>query len=402
MIPAAALEELKQRNPCDVVAGQWVTLRRGGKLGQVGPCPLHSPNPNARDSTAFECDAERWVCASCQDGGDVVKLVALHHGLRPREDFLEVVKLLGGAAELSADRAAELQRERALRESKREREANAYRERERRTAFDMWLAADSLIGSPAETYLREKRAIAELPFRPHLRFAPIAAYFHGHADNEIGRKVPRVVHRGPAMLAPIVDAEGRFRGVHMTWLDLARPSGKAAIADPDHAGVELQAKKVRGSQGGNAIRLVPGVKPRRLYLGEGIETVLSVWFALMRAGRSDDLGAAFWAGVSMGNIGGRSAESVPHPTLKDAAGRTRRVPGPAADPASRTIAIPDSVEDLILLGDGDSDRFTTQCALARAAERFNAPSSKTSIGRRVRAAWAPDGMDFNDVLRAVA
>jgi hypothetical protein len=58
------------------------------------------------------------------------------------------------------------------------------------------------------------------------------------------------------------------------------------------------------------------------------------------------------------------------------------------------IAVPDSISDIVLLGDGDSDRFVTGCALVRAAARFARP------GRTVRAAWAPAGKDFNDLLRA--
>jgi hypothetical protein len=34
------------------------------------------------------------------------------------------------------------------------------------------------------------------------------------------------------------------------------------------------------------------------------------------------------------------------------------------------IEIPDSVTEIFLLGDGDSDRFGTECPLARAAARY--------------------------------
>jgi hypothetical protein len=203
------------------------------------------------------------------------------------------------------------------------------------------------------------------------------------------------------MLAPIVDAKGKFRALHTTWLDLNRPNGKALIKDPE-TGDELPAKKVRGSKAGNAIHLVHATeRPHTLFIGEGIETVLSVWLALRmdRERNNDALGMVnmiFWSAVDLGNIGGRAAETVPHPARKTAGGRVQRVPGPEPDMASPAIAIPDSVTDLVLLGDGDSDRFTTQCALARAARRYAAP------GRTVRVAWAPDGEDFNDELRKAA
>jgi len=47
MVSQVALAELKLRNPCDQVAGQWVALREHGKK-LIGPCPLHSPDPRAR------------------------------------------------------------------------------------------------------------------------------------------------------------------------------------------------------------------------------------------------------------------------------------------------------------------------------------------------------------------
>ena len=62
----------------------------------------------------------------------------------------------------------------------------------------------------------------------------------------------------------------------------------------------------------------------------------------------------------------------------------------------------------IILGDGDSDRFITERTLRRAAARWARPSSSDAIGqqtiqgRTIKVAWAPPGMDFNDVLRGAA
>jgi hypothetical protein len=64
MISHAALAELKELHPCDAVVARWgVALRKQGKKF-MGPCPLHSPNLQARDTTSFECDADGWVCAA--------------------------------------------------------------------------------------------------------------------------------------------------------------------------------------------------------------------------------------------------------------------------------------------------------------------------------------------------
>jgi hypothetical protein len=229
-----------------------------------------------------------------------------------------------------------------------------------------------------------------LPARLNVRYAPIVAFFHGSEVNEIGREVPRVIYRGPAMLAPIVDASGIFRGVHITWIDLAQPNGKAVILDPDDDGARLKPKKIRGSMGGYVIRLAgPAAAPISpsqgspdeaqqkvvgftVHAGEGIETVLSVYAALSLAGR-DVSGDYFVSTIDLGNLAGRAAESVRHPTLKDKAGRTKRVPGPQPDLNDRGFWLPPGASHVVLLGDGDSDPFETQCALRRASLRVQMP-----------------------------
>jgi CHC2 zinc finger len=367
MISEAALADLKLRNPCHQVAAQYVKLRpRGDRF--IGPCPIHSTNPQARDATSFDCDADGWRCAVCHDGGDVIKLVAHCHGLDPRADFLEAVRLLGGVAKLSPERAAELEREREIRQNRYEQEASEFRERERRKAFDMWNVGERWPNTPVEQYLK-LRGLGRLPERLPLRYAPMVAYFHGEQVNEHGCKAPRPIYRGRAMLAAITNASGVFRAVHCTWLDLDRPNGKAHILDPG-SGEVLPSKKVRGSKSANVIRLVDAdAAASRLVLGEGIETVLSAWMALTEAGL--DLSAtSFWSAIDLGNLAGKAAAGVAHPTLKDGRGRPRQVPGPQPDFDAPGIMVPAGVSDVVLLGDGDSDRFNTECSLARASLRF--------------------------------
>jgi DNA primase len=98
LISEQALADLKARNPVDEVAQRWVTLRRKGN-GFVGPCPFHSKDPQARDSTSFECWSDAWICAVCCDGGDVIKLVMMHEGI----DFLAAVEWLGGAQQVDPE-----------------------------------------------------------------------------------------------------------------------------------------------------------------------------------------------------------------------------------------------------------------------------------------------------------
>jgi hypothetical protein len=386
-ISDSALDELRSRNPVPEYAGKGVRLRKSGSKW-IGPCPIHSPDPQARDSTSFECWADGWVCATCEIGGDVISLVQKVEG----KTFLEAVEWLGGAPEINAARAAELDEARKRKEVERERESARYREKERGALWDIWLRAGPVAGPPADrccysstaTYFRLRDL--EVPPGVRLRCVPDMPYFVPRGRDQV------VIHRGPALVAPIMRPDAHFGGLHFTYIDLSQPKGKLAIADPE-TGEQLPAKKVRGSKRGGYIDLVRCKRPRRLVIGEGIETVLSVWTALTALGR-DLSDTTFWSSVDLGNLGGKAADTVAHPTLKTAAGRAQRVPGPTPDMAAAGIPIPDSVEDVVILGDGDSDRLTTRCAIVRAAARFARP------GRSVRVAWAPDGRDFNDLRRA--
>lgn len=381
MISEAALEDLRARNPVPDIAGSWVSLRRGSKAGRmVGPCPMHSTNPQARDSVSFECWAEGWVCAACQDGGDVIRLVEL----RERLDFRGAVAWLGGAQEVDPEEEARRARERAERKARAEAQAATYRERERRKMHARWEASLPLAGSPAQDYLALRGLTA--PPTAHLRFHPRMPYYVPTGKDW------RQVHEGPAMLAGIIGPDGRFAGVHITWLNLSTPKGKAELFDPQ-TGEVLPAKKVRGSAGGGRIELLRSPGAPCLIIGEGIETVLSVYTALLETGRSLH-GIAMWSAISLGNLAGGAARDSRgrHPTAKDKAGRALRVPGPVPDFESKAVPIPDHVRDLRLLGDGDSDPFTTRLAMDRAAARHAAPE------RRVSIAWPEPGRDFNSMV----
>lgn len=395
MIPARALDELRARHPCDAVAGQWVKLRkRGGRRGKsVGPCPFCSDNKTSKTAARFEADALSWVCAVCPDGGDVIRLVAKRNGLDPERDFLRVVDLLGGvdvkAVDPAEEAAAEAERER--KRVAREADNARYRERERNRLWAMWERGASWRGTPVEEYLRLRlgHAIPRDAGRPLYRGLRYLADGCLFAD---GGERAELVHRGPTMLAPIVGNDGRFAGLHMTFLDLRAPKGKVVL---EHNGDALPAKKTRGSKAGGHIELIWAPAASRLVLGEGIEKVLAVWLSMVLAGR-DVAGTAFWTSVDLGNLGGRALETVPHPTLKTDRGRAQRVPGAEPDLDAPSIAVPDSVTELLLLGDSTSDSFLTKCTLDRAAARY------ARADRVVRQVWAPPGADFDDVLREAA
>jgi CHC2 zinc finger len=382
MISDAALSQLKADNPCDELAARFVRLRKHGKK-LTGPCPMCSKDRQSKTDSRFDCNFEGWTCAACSDGGDCVALVMRIEGC----DFKGAVEWLGGARESNPAETARREQERTAANEEREREAQQFRERERGTLHDIWNHAIAPAGTAVEAYL----AVRGLPLPPdagkRLRCVPEMPYFlHG------GRDAP-VLWRGPAMVAPIVGPDGKFKGLHFTYLDPSEPKGKARILHPE-TGELMPAKKVRGTKAGGSILLVKPPQPAtRSFIGEGIETVLTVWHALNELGR-DLLATEFRSAIDLGNLGGKAAATIVHPTLKDAAGRARRVPGPDPVFSSPAIAVSPEITDIVLLGDGDSDPVVTRCALHRAQMRTMAEVEE----RSVRVAWAPEGIDFNDML----
>ena len=376
-LSAAEIEDLKARNPCNSIAARWVTLRAHGQR-MVGPCPICSQDPTSRTATRFEVWADGWVCAVCADGGDVIRLICKHENI----GFEQAIDFLGGTRAIDPAEAERAEKWRAMQRLRAEKEARLFREKERRKLWKMWQTASIIDGSPVMEYLRRRGISIEIS-SGRLRFLDDCPMY---ADGS-GRSPP--IHRGPAMLAAIAGGDGRFAALHLTWIDLDQAKGKAIVRDPG-SGEILPAKKVRGSKAGGHIELLSRAAPRRLIVGEGIETVASVWQGLANCGH-DLSETAFWSAVDLGNLAGRSIETVRHPSLKDASGRARHIPGPDPDIKSPALIIPDSVEQIILLGDGDSDRFLTELALLRASRRYG-------TGRSVVVAWAPASLDFNDLI----
>lgn len=395
LLTPAQIDDLKRRNPCHGVAGQWVSLRPKGK-GYVGPCPLHSKDSQARDSTSFECDDAGWKCAVCTDGGDVIKLVALVHGLDPARDFRKAIGLLpNGPGPVDQAEAEKAEAWRQEREAQRQAEHNQWRERARGRAYKMLKYTGPLKGSAGERYLQLRLGARDTAPAPHarsVRFDPAARYYVED------RPQWRLVHTGPAIVSVIArqdeSGEARFLGLHRTFIDLDNPPKfKARIVDPK-TGDALQAKTMHGAKKGGHIDLFGAAEPETVLLGEGLEKVAAVWAALTEGGRDVATWAA-WSAGDLGNMGGKAAATVAHPTLASQKGRRLRVGGPLPDLGSPGILLPASVKRVILLGDSTSDSFTTQCAMARAAARFKAQREDIEVA----VAWGPEGQDFDDVLR---
>ena len=144
----------------------------------------------------------------------------------------------------------------------------------------------------------------------------------------------------PALLG-LVSIDRRIAAVHRTFL-APDGSGKAPVAKP---------KMVLGPAGGGAIRF--GLPASKLLVAEGIETTLSVMQALPRR--------TYWCGVSLWNMA--------------------------------RLRLPDGVAEVTLLMDSDmKDPDTGRKALEAARIHYG------NQGVKLRAAWAPPGKDFNDVL----
>ncbi len=378
----------------DVVARANVTLR--GTSEKTGPCP----GCGGRDRFGYNVRDDVWSCR--QGGGDPIggDVIALTMHVESC-DFLEAVERLTGeppprgeGMRLSPEEVAAREKARADRAAAAEAAQNDFRERERRRCIGFYADAHPAPGSAVEAYLRLRSV--SLPRSATIRCAPRFPLWDERTVN--GQRKTVKVHEGPAMIAAIAGPDGRLAGVHITWIDLADPEGKARVTDPE-TGEVTPAKKMRGSAKRGHIRLTNPASPTRLVVGEGIETTLSVRQAEIAQGR-DVSTTAYWSALSLGNLGGRHAELVRHPTERrlDAAGRSMpvRVAGPVPDLSEPGIPVPDSVVEIITLGDGDSEPVLTRYAHERAAARWAAP------GRTIRAVFAPPGHDFNSLLRGLA
>ena len=143
----------------------------------------------------------------------------------------------------------------------------------------------------------------------------------------------------PAMVALVTDgATGSPIAIHRTFL--ARDGDGKAPVEP--------AKMMLGPCRGGVVRL--GEPDAVLMIGEGIETCLSAMQAV---------GNAAWAALSTSGL--------------------------------RSLDLPRGVRDVIVLADGDEPG---EAAARDCAQRWKRE------GRRVRIARPPQGMDFNDMLKA--
>lgn len=226
--------------------------------------------------------AGRWRDEATGDMGDMLDLIQRATRRDRRGAIEEARALLGCVEETDAERVARRKRDD---EARRRREEDAAQEAERRkrataAAYRMFLAAEErLRDTPVAEYLAGRAIdLARLGRQPRaLRYAPRCAY--QHTDRETGEIIEGEF---PAMVAAIVAGDGRFIGVHRTYLD-RRPGGGFGKADVPAVkkvlgavkGGSIRIGKARGPKGGRVplARCAPGA---RVYVTDGIEDALSV------------------------------------------------------------------------------------------------------------------------------
>lgn len=374
------------------------------------PCPVQG----GRDCFAFNTVKHMWHCRACSLGGqDAIGMAAhcLDLDVRSRTGLLEACVAVTGedvpaGGERESDEARAARQER-IAQARRKADAEAakrasdqadFRERERTKARGIWEAAEPLRSvreDRAREYLRRRGC--GVPDDRWLRVSAEQSYWHG-ADE---RGQPVALHAGPAMIAPFVRfGDGlavEMIGCHITWIDLSnRPKFRPLLADPE-TGEVLPTKKMRGTKKGGVIPLAGSPSACRWLGAEGIENTLA--FARCEEFRDDTF---YFAAGDLGNLAGPAdpKSRFAHPTLKkpDKNGRERSVmiagpvPSRRGDGEPDAMEVPDHVDELVLLADGDSERVMTAAAMVRARARHARP------GRLIPVVWPKAGSDFAAML----
>ena len=371
----AALEDwiraAKRADAVSFIASRGYKLVKQGQEW-VGPCP----RCGGRDR--FSINPRRGVfnCRGCGVGGDFIEMVMHIDGC----GFNAACKALTGR-----DRPAKGEKPKAPAQHQKDDRPVVAPEpapapktvscapRLSLNHHAVWNEGQPIEGTHAAAYLEARGLNVSPSWTFDLRFAPKLEYW-GYTDPDAKEQI--ALGEFPAMLAAIRDVEGLLIGVHRTYLDPAAPRKLAPPGDQKRNG----AKKVVGKVKGGMIRLSP--PGPLLLLGEGIETSRSAY--QLGIGGDDP---AVAAAVSLGNLCGGATGSLPHPTID-----RRTIPNGEPDPGKPGIILPPDVEEVIILGDGDSDPVTTRAHLLVAGRRFRAAGIRTFV------AMAPDGKDWNDVL----
>lgn len=367
--------------------------RQGWKLSpgidRAGPCPM--PGCGGTDRFSIHTQKNLFRCRQCDIAGEgVIKLVMETQGV----GFTEACEIITGRkadAPFDAEKAKRIAHANAEAEQLRMEDTERRRQQARKEGYDIWracsvdaqraivldylrirgLLTSDLMAVFGQILLRQHDA---LPYMAHI--------------NDRWRELARV----PAMVAGVQMADGHFGAVHRTWLDLSNPKGRLQLVHPD-TGKDLDTKKTWGIKQGGAIRLFTPDKPRRIIMGEGIETTLTPLAYNLEPE------TAYWAGVDIGNMVGRAR--------RDDAGKLRQ-DLPDLDDMD-CWQPPDWCEELIYLGETEKAARNTNEKLIRGLLRAQilrrrARETNPALPELETAFIEPPegGGDINDLVRVIA
>jgi len=297
-------------------AGRWdsiynalaPTLRHAVDKAPRGvECPTHessSKRPNGfRFHKTFR-ENGRGGCNTCGWPGDGFAVLAQFNGWSIKQAFEEVARHLGL---FDPNRPVQVVAPRlVIKEAKPPTPNEFYR----RLLNDTWRGSFSIAASESallRQYLDYRKVLPQaLP--SELRFHPRLPMF---AERDDGPS--KKIGQPPAMVARILDPNGKPVTLHRTYLTM---SGKKSPVED--AKMMLPAV-IEGTIGGGAVRLYP--EGTSLGLAEGIETALAVFCAT---------GMPVWACLNTAMLG--------------------------------SVVIPDSVQDIVIWADSDTNGAGTIAA----------------------------------------
>ena len=356
-----------------------------------GPCPRGCAS---HDGLVVTPRKSVFVCRPSGAGGDVIELVKHAFGC----EFVEALEFITGEdrpdsvrPETDAERSDRQHRNRQLqaaneaRQREQERAAADRRARNEEAIGDVLARAKTIEGTHAEAYLRARDLAPASRLTGDLRYIPDLDYWGQTRKKEDKRLLATL----PAMVGIVRDALGSVTGIHRTFLDPKKPAKWIWEGERDIAPKERlnPSKRCLGDVKGGMIRL--GMTGERLMIGEGIETTLAAY--ALGIGPED---VTIGCGISLGNMVGGWTGSLPHPTRKNPQGKPTVIPNAIPDDANPGVILPDGVQEVYLLGDGDSDEVETAGKILTAARRYRAQ------GKHAFICFAPPRYDFSSLLSA--
>jgi len=354
------------------------TLKKAGASEWAGHCPAGC----TKNGDGFSVNTKKGIFL-CRPGGatgGVIDLVMHTQNLKFVDAAVFITKESPPGDREAPTRPMDTSMARERREEQRDRQI-AVKSAEQiefdencRKSRILWDAGEPIPGTIAQQYL-ERRGLKPAPsMLDNLRFVAELPY-HGYANKD-ARELSELGEY-PALIAAIRDKDLQLQGVHRIYLD---PKTHGKLSPPGDRSRNA-AKKAFGNVVGGCVWL--GSVDSFVAIAEGIETAIAYWML----GGSGDCTVA--AAVSLGNLSGRSTGSHPHPSIPK-----RTMPNGVPDMERPGVRLPLDVREVLVLGDGDSDKAFTRHSVLTAVERF------TAEGRKAYAVFAPDGQDFNDLLLA--